>query len=257
MPPAAKSNLFLALNLGNTNLGCAFFERERVLLHRRVPVAPLKQGWDRDLPAEMLEAVGVSLLAGVNPPRTAEVVESLSRRLGSPPRVLGSDVPIPVVARVDNPREVGADRLMNVLAAYDRLHSAALVVDFGTALTIDVCSEAGEYLGGIIAPGLRTAAVALHSRTALLPQVDITPPEKVTGRNTVDCIRSGVFWGAVAMLEGLIPRLRREHPEATKVLATGGDAAAVARVTRVIDEVVDDLTVQGIRLAAEAAGLLR
>ena len=143
-----------------------------------------------------------------------------------------------------------------MLAAFRRKQTACLIVDLGTALTVDVCSRDGAYLGGVIAPGLEMASSALHDHTALLPRVQVGRPEAVTGRNTVECIRSGLFWGTVSMIEGLVERLRREHPETGCVFATGGGSPTIAAACSVIDEVVPDLHLEGLRQAAESAGLI-
>ncbi len=256
---AGAPALLLALDLGNTNLGCALFEGDRILHRAIIPAADLADTpgfWDAFLPPEALARVTVSLLSSVNPRRASLVRASLRERLGKAPLTLGADLPIPVPARVDRPDEVGADRLLNVLAAFHRTAQPAFIVDLGTALTIDVCDSQGAYVGGVIAPGLNMAAAALHDHTALLPRVRLAQPPAVTGRNTVDCIRSGLFWGVVSMVEGLITRLRAEHPDTRIVLATGGDAALLASVSPAIDQVVPDLHFEGLRLIAQSAGLV-
>ena len=258
-PSPKTPKTFLALDLGNTNLGCAVFQGERLAHRLIVPVVDITarpEAWLASFPAQILSTVDVSLLSSVNPPAADLVLASLSRVLGKSPLLLGSDVPVPVKARVDYPDEVGTDRLLNVLAAFRRCSHACFIVDLGTALTIDVCDPDGAYLGGIIAPGLGVSASALHDHTALLPKVHVARPKAVTGRNTLDCIRSGLFWGSVSMIEGLVLRLRTEHPEARKVFATGGGAALIASACPVIDEVLPDLHFEGLRIAAQSAGLL-
>jgi type III pantothenate kinase len=255
---ARTPKLLLALDLGNTNLGCALFDGPTLVHRATIPAVELTDNpelWDARLPRELLSRVGVSLLSSVNPRVAALVGTSLGRRLGKPPLKLGADVAIPVRVRVDRPEEVGADRLLNVLAGFHRTHAACLIVDLGTALTIDVCDPDGAYVGGIIAPGIRMSASALHDHTALLPQVKIDRAGAITGRNTLDCIRSGLFWGTVASIEGLVARLRLEQPATKTVLATGGDASLIAPSCPVIDEVVPDLHFEGLRLIADSAGL--
>jgi len=258
-PPQARK-LLLGLDLGNTRLGCGVFEGEELLLRWSLPASELTEDpevWDQNVPEDVLDAIQVALLSSVNPRRAVLVRTSLERRLGKPPLVLGRDVPVPVPVEVDRPEEVGTDRLLNVLAAFDRCRSACLIVDLGTALTVDVCSSQGAYRGGVIAPGMHMASSALHSHTALLPRVQPKRPATVTGRNTVECIRSGIFWGTVATIEGLIQRLRDEQPDVKRVFATGGGVSDVAAATSVIDEVVPDLHLEGVRLVAQSAGLAR
>ncbi len=254
-----SGKLLLALDLGNTSLNCGVFDGADLLVRQCIPVVELIESpevWDGRLPEGTLDRVGVSVFSSVNPRRALLVRASLGRRLSKAPLMLGTDVPIPVQMRVDRPEEVGSDRLLNVLAAYDRTHAACLIVDLGTTVTVDVCADDGAYLGGVIAPGLKMSASALHDHTALLPRVRIERPKAIVGRNTVECIRSGLFWGTVAMIEGLIERLRREQPETGCVLATGGDAPAIASVCSVIDEVVPNLALDGLRLTASSAGLV-
>jgi type III pantothenate kinase len=133
------------------------------------------------------------------------------------------------------------------------VNGSCLVADFGSALTIDVVGDTGAYLGGIIAPGVGMSAHALHSATALLPEVRPAPVDCVTGRDTIACIRSGLFFGTICMVEGLVKRLRAEHPGATTVLATGGNAPLFAGHIPVIDEIIDELTLEGIRLTVEGS----
>jgi len=249
--------LFLAMNLGNTNLNLGFFREGTLIQAAKIPLDSVNsdEAW-RGIPGGLLPAVTWAVMAGVNPPKTELVLDSVTSRLKAVIKQIGPDLAVPVVAEVDNPEQVGVDRLLDVLAAFQRTRSACLVCDCGTAITINVCSREGHFLGGIIAPGLRTAASSLHHATALLPVVEIACPGTVTGRNTIEAIRSGVFWGTVSMVEGLVARLRTEHPEIRRVLATGGDAALLTSATTVIDELDPHLTLEGIHLAARAAGFV-
>jgi type III pantothenate kinase len=166
--------------------------------------------------------------------------------------VVGPAIRTGMPIRIDNPREVGADRLVNSIAAYDRLGCSAIVVDFGTAITYDIISDAGEYLGGIITPGAEISLDALYERAAKLPKVDILAPKAVIGKSTVEAIRSGVAYGYAGQLEGIVARLRDELGADTPVLATGGLAGAVVPFVRGIDVVLDPfLTLTGLRLIWE------
>jgi type III pantothenate kinase len=150
---------------------------------------------------------------------------------------------------MDNPHEVGADRLVNAVAAYERFHSACVVVDFGTAITYDAVSAAGEYLGGIITPGAEISIDALYERAAKLPKVELAEPRSLIGKSTVDAIRSGIAFGYAGQVEGILRRLRAELGDETKVILTGGLARVVVPFVReTIDEVDDLLTLQGLRL---------
>jgi type III pantothenate kinase len=154
--------------------------------------------------------------------------------------------------RMDNPREVGADRLVNAIAAYAHFSSACVVVDFGTAITYDVVSDEGEYLGGIITPGMEISLDALYERAAKLPKVELAEPRSLIGKSTVDAIRSGIAFGYAGQVEGIVRRLRAELGAETRAIATGGLAQVVVPFVReTIDEVDDLLTLTGLRLIWE------
>jgi type III pantothenate kinase len=153
--------------------------------------------------------------------------------------------------RVDNPEEVGADRLLNALAAHRRYHGPLMVIDFGTATTFDVVDKDGAYLGGVIAPGINLSIEALHRAAARLPRIGIGRPQSVIGRSTVPAMQSGVFWGYVGMVEGLVARIQAEFGSRLKVIATGGLAPLLAEGTTVIERIDPDITLEGLRLLAE------
>ncbi len=152
--------------------------------------------------------------------------------------------------KVDNPEEVGADRLLNTLAGHQTYGGPLVVIDFGTATTFDIADDTGAYLGGIIAPGINLSIEALHRAAARLPRIGIGRPQSVIGRNTVSAMQSGIYWGYVAMIEGLVARVRSEYGHPMKVLATGGLASLVAEGTLVIDHIDADLTLDGLRMLA-------
>ena len=153
--------------------------------------------------------------------------------------------------RVDRPEEVGADRLLNALAAHHRYRGPLVVIDFGTATTFDVVDEAGAYLGGVIAPGINLSIEALHQAAARLPRIGIGRPQAVIGRDTVAAIQAGVFWGYVGMVEGIVARIRSEYEAPLKVIATGGLAPLFAEGTTVIERIDPDITLEGLRLLAD------
>ncbi|HTZ70997.1 MAG TPA: type III pantothenate kinase [Acetobacteraceae bacterium] len=153
--------------------------------------------------------------------------------------------------RVDAPAEVGADRLLNALAAYHLFQQALVVIDFGTATTFDVVAEDGAYLGGAIAPGINLSIEALHQAAARLPRIGIGRPQAVIGRGTVPAMQSGIYWGYVGLIEGLVTRIRREMNQPLKVVATGGLAPLFSEGTEIIDRIEPDLTLDGLRMLAE------
>ena len=153
--------------------------------------------------------------------------------------------------KVDNPEEVGADRLLNTLAGHRNYGGPLMVIDFGTATTFDVADDDGAYLGGIIAPGINLSIETLHRAAARLPRIGIGRPQSVIGRNTVSAMQSGIYWGYVAMIEGLVARVKTEYGHDMKVLATGGLAPLVAEGTTIIGHIDADLTLDGLRMLAE------
>jgi type III pantothenate kinase len=166
--------------------------------------------------------------------------------------VVGPSIRTGMPIRMDNPREVGADRLVNAIAAYERVQSTCVVVDFGTAITYDVVSSDGEYLGGIISPGAEISIEALTERAAKLPRVEMLEPRSLIGKSTVEAIRSGIAYGFAGQVEGIVRRLRAELGQETTVIATGGLAQVVVPFIReTIDEVDDLLTLTGLRLIWE------
>jgi type III pantothenate kinase len=152
--------------------------------------------------------------------------------------------------RIDNPEEVGADRLLNALASHQRYTGPLVVIDFGTATTFDVVDRDGAYLGGVISPGINLSIEALHRAAARLPRIGIGRPQAVIGRSTVPAMQSGIYWGYVAMIEGLVARIQAEYGSVLKVIATGGLAPLLAEGTTVIEHIDPDLTLDGLRLLA-------
>jgi type III pantothenate kinase len=166
--------------------------------------------------------------------------------------VVGPSLRTGMPIRYDNPHEVGADRLANAVAAYDKVHDTCVIVDFGTAITYDVVSAAGEYLGGIITPGAEISIDALYDRAAKLPKVELAKPRSLIGKSTVDAIRSGIVYGFAGQVEAIVRRLRVELGPTTYVIATGGLAGELVPFIReTIDEVDDLLTLSGLRLIYE------
>jgi type III pantothenate kinase len=153
--------------------------------------------------------------------------------------------------RYDNPAEVGADRIVNAVAARERWGAPVVVVDFGTATTFDIVSPKGEYVGGVIAPGLAISAEALFSRASRLFRVDIRRPDRLVGKTTAGAMQSGLYWGYVGLVEGILSRLESELPGLERVVATGGQAGLIAAAVPRIDEVEPDLTLEGLRLIWE------
>lgn len=167
------------------------------------------------------------------------------------PLVVGPGIKTGMSIQYDNPREVGADRIVNAVAAYAKKPSCLIVVDFGTATTFDFISERGEYLGGAIAPGLNISAEALFARASKLPRVEICCPPQVIAKNTVNSMQAGLFYGYVGLVDGIVSRMKQESRQSPYVLATGGLAPLIAPYSQTIDEVDNSLTLEGLRIIFE------
>ena len=198
------------------------------------------------------EDVDQSIVSSTVPQLSEQWTAMAERYLRHRMLVVGPAIRTGMPIRIDNPREVGADRLVNAVAAYDRFHDTCVVVDFGTAITYDAVSAAGEYLGGIITPGAEISIDALYERAAKLPKVELAEPRALIGKSTVDAIRSGITFGFAGQVEGIVRRLRAELGAGTTVIATGGLAGLLVPFIReTIDEVDDLLTLIGLRLISE------
>jgi type III pantothenate kinase len=196
--------------------------------------------------------LGGSIVSSTVPQLVEQWTSVAQRYLAHEMLVVGPQIRTGMPIRMDNPREVGADRLVNAIAAYERLGRGCIVVDFGTAITYDIVSEEGEYLGGIITPGAEISLDALYERAAKLPKVELAEPRSLIGKSTVDAIRSGIAFGFAGQVEGIVRRLRVELGERTPAIATGGLAGAVVPfVQETIDEVDQFLTLTGLRLIWE------
>jgi type III pantothenate kinase len=191
-----------------------------------------------------------SILSATVPSLRPEWTAMAQRYLDHEMLLVGPGLKTGMAIRYDNPREIGPDRLVNAVAGYERVGGACVIVDFGTAVTHDVVSADGEYLGGVIFPGVEISLEALSVRAAALPMIDLTPPRALIGKSTVEAIRAGVLYGFAGMVDGIVERLHAELGD-FRTLATGGLAGAVVPHSRTIDEVDDLLTLTGLRLIWE------
>jgi len=198
-----------------------------------------------------LQQIDSSIVSSTVPQLGPQWLEMTERYLGHEMLVVGPGFKTGMPLRYDNPREIGADRLVNAVAAYERTQGACIVVDFGTAITYDPVSAKGEYLGGIISPGVEISVEALASRAAKLPKVDLEPPRALIGKSTIEAIRSGVIYGFAAMVDGIVGRLLEEMGEETATIATGGLAHHIVPFTERIDALDDLLTLEGLRILFE------
>jgi len=251
--------MLLAIDVGNTNIVYGLF-REKELVHQfRVETG---RGRTSDEYAVVLrqllamhglgpEVVTGAIVASVVPPLTEIMADLVRRAFGREALMVGPGIRTGMSILYENPREVGADRIVNAVAAYDKVKGGVIVVDFGTATTFDCVTPKGEYLGGVIAPGVQISADALFVRAAKLPRVEISVPPKVVGRNTVHSMQSGIVYGYVGLVDGLVERLRVELGYPCSVLATGGIAPLITPLSRTIQEADEDLTLVGLRVLYE------
>jgi len=250
--------MLLAVDVGNTNIVMGLFD------DAGAAAATLRVGTRRDATTgEIAMAVAHlcrrrpgaerdvtrTILCSVVPPLTRTFGTFVQEELGHEPVVVTAESPLGIPVAVDDPREVGADRIVNALAARTKYGAPSVVVDLGTATNFDVLDPAGRYVGGVIAPGIETSAEDLFRRAARLTKVDFTFPERVIGRNTRDCLRAGILLGAAGMIDALLARIWEELGGRGRAVATGGLAALVAPHCRSIDGVDPALTLEGLLLA--------
>jgi len=247
--------LFVA-DIGNTHTCLGVFEGETLRTHWRIAsdkartadefAVLLKDLCDfSSLAFASFQAAAVSCVV---PPLLQVFEEFCSRYLGLEPLVVGPGVRTGMPILTDNPREVGADRIVNAVAAYHRVRRACVVVDFGTATTFDCISSRGDYLGGAIVPGISISLEALVQMASKLPRVEIARPRTVIGKNTVHSMQSGILFGYVSLVDGMVERIRNEMGEDVYVIATGGLAERVAPESRTIQEVDELLTLKGLQI---------
>lgn len=248
--------MLLAVDIGNTNITIGVFNGSKLKATWRVATGVHRMPDEyASLMLHLFEHEGIAvsqitdaILCSVVPP-VAGVFEEMCRRyLKVTPVLVEAGIKTGVRISMDNPREVGADRIVNAVAAHQLYGGAVIVIDLGTATTFDAVSKEGDYLGGAIAPGIAIATEALFSRTAVLPRVELTHPNRAIGRNTVAAMQSGIVFGYAGLIEGIVTRIKQELGDKAKVVATGGYAGLLARETPAIDEVNPDLTLIGLRL---------
>ena len=252
---ANLQDLLLALDVGNTNTVVGLFEGDKLRTHWRLTTHAERTAdevgmwllqllrWEQVNPEDLVDVAVSSVVPPMDPRLKEGVRRYLDKEAFFVEPGIRSDMPL----EVDVPQELGADRLCDAVAAYAEHGGPCLVLDFGTAVTWEVVSAEGEYLGGVIAPGPGVTAEALSLKTAKLPSVAMAPPPRVIGKGTVDSIQSGLFYGYLGLIEGVTRRVLDELGEAT-VIATGGLAQAFASHTDLIQHVEPDLTLHGLRL---------
>jgi type III pantothenate kinase len=248
--------MLLALDAGNSNITIGAFEASKLIGRWRLRTIH-EQTADEwgvlmrnlfELASLDLARVDGIIIASVVPTLDAPLSAMSERYFHATPLFVTPDTDIGLEVLYDNPREVGADRVVNGVAAFHRYGGPSVVVDLGTTINFDVVSANAEYLGGMICPGIGMSITALFAKTARLPMVDFRAPDRLIGKNTVTSIQSGLYYGFAGLIDGIIERVVAELGSQTKVVATGGQAPLIARASRLVQEVNEDLTLEGLEI---------
>jgi type III pantothenate kinase len=247
--------MLLVVDVGNTNTVVGVFRGETLLAHWRLETrkgrtaneyaATLHQLFGM---AKLEWHVEAAMVATVVPPALFAVESFCRQHLGISPLVVGPGIKTGMPILIDNPREVGADRIVNAVAAWERFRQGCIVVDFGTATTFDLVTPKGEYAGGAIATGITTSADALYSAASKLPRVELVRPPSVVGKNTIGAMQAGLFFGYVGLTDEIVTRMRASVDYPCKVVATGGLASLIAKDSKTIEHTDEMLTLTGMRI---------
>ncbi|WP_040197653.1 type III pantothenate kinase [Candidatus Soleaferrea massiliensis] len=250
--------MLLAIDIGNTNMEFGVFEDDRMLTNFRL-------GTNRDITSDEvglftsqfftiqqidMKSVQDIIITSVVPQVMYSITNAMRKYFDKEPLIVGDNIKLDIVNKYDNPKEVGADRLVNAIIAYKKYGGPVIVVDFGTATTFDAVDETGAYLGGSIYPGIKISADALFQKTSKLPRIELLKPEHVIGLNTIESMQSGILYGYAGAVKNIVDMISREfaHPESVKVIATGGLSKMIGTVTGIFDAIDKRLTLEGLKL---------
>lgn len=248
--------LLLAMDIGNTNIKLGLFQGNELQATWRVHTNVHKTSDDyasifmnlfasRELSLPMVKS---AIISSVVPPLTATLQEVCQGYFGVDPLIVAAGIKTSLRISVENPKAVGSDRIANAHAAYDLYGGPVIVIGFGTATIFDVVTADGTYLGGAIAPGIGISSEAMVTHSASLPLVDFVPPRQIIGKNTIAAMHSGLVYGYVGLVEGIVDRIQREIKSKAKVVATGGWAEIIAKETKIIEVVNQQITLEGLRV---------
>ncbi|MGZ4135322.1 MAG: type III pantothenate kinase [Tumebacillaceae bacterium] len=248
--------MILVLDVGNTNITLGVYKEKELLEHWRLATVRertedemgilIKNMFaDRGIDPKDIQGIAIS---SVVPPLMFALEKMSVKYFGLKPIVVGPGVKTGLNIKYENPREVGADRIVNAVAALEKYGGPMIIVDFGTATTFCVLNERGDYMGGVVAPGIAISTEALYMRAAKLPRIEITRPASVVGRNTISSMQSGVLYGFTGQVDGIVSRIKKEYNLPFKVIATGGLSSMIASESYEIDIKDDNLTLDGLRI---------
>jgi type III pantothenate kinase len=248
--------MLLVFDIGNTNIVLGAYEGEELLQHWRVSTDRQKTGDEYGILINNLFTYGglsikdisAVIISSVVPPLVVPLVKMCQRYFRVEPLVVGPGIKTGIFIKYENPREVGADRIVNAVSAHHKYSGPLIIVDFGTATTFCAIGENGDYLGGAIAPGIGISTEALFQRAAKLPRIELVKPKSVICRNTVTSMQSGIIYGFVGQVEGIVKRMKEELGQEAYVIATGGLANLIAQETTIINAVEHFLTLEGLRI---------
>jgi len=252
--------MLFVVDIGNTNIVMGIYDGRRLIQDWRIRTERRATEDEFNVLVSQLFAEGGIVPKNINhtiiscvvPPMVNILNAFCKKYLGHPPQWVDPATAAPMPICYGNPSEVGADRIVNAVAAYDKYRTSLIIIDFGTATTFDAISEAGEYMGGAISPGIMIASEALFSRAAKLPRVEIfTPPEKAIGTDTAGSIKSGIIFGYAGLVDGMVSRMKNEMKSTPRVIATGGLAELMRNAATCIEVVDSDLTLEGLRIISE------
>ena len=251
--------MLLVLDVGNTNIVLGVFKGKKLIRDWRISTNKDKTADEYGIQIRVLfdysgiecKEIKAIIISSVVPPVMSALENMAVGYFGIKPLVVGPGVKTAMPIRYDNPKEVGADRIVNAIAAYELYNGPLIVVDFGTATTFDAISADGAYIGGAIAPGVGISTEALYTNAAKLPRIELLKPGTVIGKNTVSSMQSGIVYGFVGQTDGIVMRMKKEMGGAAYVVATGGLAELIGNESQIIDNINLNLTLEGLRIIYE------
>ncbi len=251
--------MLLVFDIGNSNIVLGTYEGKKLMRHWRISTDRQKTGDEYGmLINELFRFHNISMsditnivISSVVPPLVVPLFKMCQRYFGIKPLLVGPGIKTGIKLKYENPRDIGADRIVNVIGAYEQYGGPLIVVDIGTATTFDVVSEKGDFLGGAIAPGIGISTEALFQRAAKLPRIELVTPKTVVCHNTISGIQAGIIYGAVGQIDGIVTRIKKEMNMEMKVVATGGLANMIAKESKTIDKTDHFLTLTGLRIVYE------